>query len=151
MNREALAKQLRIDEGIRLLAYKDSRGFWTVGVGHLLAQLGHDGMQITHVEVERLLDEDISKALMGCIKIWPNFDKLPEEAQQVLCNMCFNLGEFHLKLFVSMIDAVKKQQWLRVAHEMRTSRWHEQVGARADRLIARIMALVPPSPHKGEM
>lgn len=150
MNRKALAAQLRIDEGKRLQTYKDSRGFWTIGVGHLLPH-GHDGMTISEAQCAQYLDDDISTALMGCLKIWPGFDALPEEAQEVLCNMCFNLGELRLKLFPQMIDAVKKRQWLRVANEMRTSRWALQVGDRSKRLIARIMALVPPSPHRGEM
>jgi lysozyme len=58
--------------------------------------------------------------------------------QRVLANMCFNLGISRLKGFVRMLSALRRKDFAAAAREMRSSKWAEQVGARAERL-ARLM------------
>ncbi len=48
---DALKRELRRDEGERLMPYRDSLGYWTVGVGHLL----------TGNELERFVDQATGK------------------------------------------------------------------------------------------
>ena len=64
-----------------------------------------------------------------------------EEAQEVIVNMCFNMGAPRLSKFKKFIGGVNAGDWNTAAVEMMDSRWAKQVGVRADRLRDRIKAL----------
>jgi lysozyme len=55
---EAGIKALEAREGVRLKAYPDSRGIWTIGVGHTGGDV-HPGAVITPAEVDILLKRDL--------------------------------------------------------------------------------------------
>jgi lysozyme len=145
MNEEQFAVQISLDEGKRLMPYKDTRGYLTVGVGHLVRPVDNvkEGQAITDEKCQQLLNQDIDAALLACHRLIPTFDTLPEAAQQVLANMAFNLGELRLRQFVNMLAAAEQHQWLRMVVHMRESAWYYQVTHRAQRLINEIMTLVP--------
>lgn len=46
-------------EGLRLMAYQDVKGVWTIGYGH--TKTAREGMVITKMEAEALLREDLSE------------------------------------------------------------------------------------------
>lgn len=46
-------------EGVRLTAYQDSKGVWTIGYGH--TQDVHNGDRITQYQAEQFLREDLAK------------------------------------------------------------------------------------------
>lgn len=55
---------LEAREGVRLAAYRDSRGVWTIGVGHTSMAgppVPVHGMVLTHDEVDALLTKDLAK------------------------------------------------------------------------------------------
>jgi GH24 family phage-related lysozyme (muramidase) len=139
---EVLAAQLKVDEGTLLQAYIDRAGGLTVGVGHQVRPQDHlrRGQRISTAHVEALLTADIHTALRLCRDLWPAFDTFPEEAQQVLANMAFNLGP-RLGRFPALRAAISRHDWRAAAVAMRRSRWAHQVGPRAKRLIARMRAL----------
>ena len=66
---------------------------------------------------------------------------VPEEAQQVIINMTFNMGAPRLSKFKKFIAGVNAGDWNTAAVEMMDSRWAKQVGNRAIRLRDRIQAL----------
>ncbi len=45
-------------EGVRLSAYQDVRGIWTIGVGHTGKDV-HEGLTITRAEADNLLQMDL--------------------------------------------------------------------------------------------
>lgn len=47
-------------EGLRLTAYQDSVGVWTIGYGH--TRTAREGMKITEPEAEALLRDDLADA-----------------------------------------------------------------------------------------
>ena len=53
----------------------------------------------------------------------------------------FNLGYPRLSKFKGMKRGVDSQDWNQAADEMVDSRWYRQVGARAERLEARMRAI----------
>jgi lysozyme len=53
---------------------------------------------------------------------------------RVLQNMAFNLGIDGLLGFKNTLSAVKAKNWAAASQGMLSSRWAEQVGARAQRL-----------------
>ena len=135
-DREKLKQELRRDEGLRLEAYKDTVGKWTIGVGHLLG----DSMRmekITIAEAMALLERDVldaEDALDASVPFWKTLDPV---RQRVLVNMSFNLGG-RLAGFVNFKVKLAKGQFIEASAEMLDSKWAKQVGARAERLAKTI-------------
>ena len=68
----------------------------------------------------------------------PYFEDFPDEVQEILVNMMFNMGRPRLSKFKKMNAALKKEDWIEAAKEGRDSRWHKQVTKRAERLMTRL-------------
>ena len=92
--------------------------------------------------MRRLFNLDIIVTLEDCTRLFPDFAELPEEAQLIIANMCFNLGFPRLYKFKKFIEAVNVRDWQAAADEMVDSRWHDQVPNRAKRLVGRMRNLV---------
>lgn len=123
---ENLKEQLVRHEGLRLTVYDCPAGYQTIGVGRNL-----EGKGITEEEAFYLLSNDIdyfTEQLKNNID-W--FDEIPEEKQNVLINMAFNLGVSGLLNFKNMLLAVKEKRWIDASTEMLDSKWAKQVGNRA--------------------
>lgn len=130
-----IEKELIDEEGLRLEAYKDSLGNWTVGVGHLMKS---DCGRITLKQAGLWLFEDIQIARQECIKNIPCWADLNEERQYVLISMMFNMGATKLKGFKKMLLALNNGAYSIAAKEMLDSLWAKQVKGRATKL-AKIM------------
>jgi len=78
------------------------------------------------------------KFLDDCRILYPDFDDLPEEVQQIVANMMFNMGRPRLSKFKGMKRGVDAQDWNAAADEMVDSTWYRQVTNRADRLVERM-------------
>ena len=76
--------------------------------------------------------------LKDCKTLYNDFDELPEEAQQIIANMMFNMGLTRLRKFKGMKAAVDSRNWNKAADEMVDSRWYNQVTNRAKRLVKRM-------------
>ena len=143
MNVEKLREQLKIDEGCVYEIYNDHLGYPTFGIGHLVRESDPEngspiGTKVSEDRVADAFDDDIEIVLSDCITLYPDFEDLPEEAQQIIANMMFNLGRPRLSKFVGMKRGVDAKDWDSAADEMVDSRWYRQVGARADRLVNRM-------------
>ena len=146
MNIDKLREQLEIDEGVVYEIYLDHLGYPTFGIGHLVKEAdpeaGWDvGTAVTESRCIKAFESDIESVLSDCYKLYEDFDDLPEEAQQIIANMMFNLGYPRLSKFKGMKRGVDSQDWNQAADEMVDSRWYRQVGARAERLEARMRAI----------
>lgn len=132
MNKDRLRQDLLRDEGVRLLAYRDSVGLWTIGCGHLLGAKPRMS-EITLDEMHALLDYDMDLAEARLKGMVPSYPDLDEVRQRALVNMAFNLG---LKLtgFAHFLDAVEKKDWPRASLELADSLWAKQVGQRSVRI-----------------
>ena len=146
MDVEKLKEQLQIDEGCVYEIYNDHLGYATFGIGHLVIESDPENGQTvgTPVSKDRVTDafnSDIKTVLSDCEKLYSDFENLPEEAQQVIANMMFNLGYPRLSKFRGMKAGVDARDWNLAAEEMVDSRWYAQVGKRAERLVDRMRAL----------
>lgn len=77
----AASRYIAAHEGRRNKPYKDSKGKWTVGIGHLITD---DGLkrELTDQEVDELFAKDLAaKESSARAKLGEAFDKLPEQAQ----------------------------------------------------------------------
>ena len=138
-----LRKQLEIDEGVKYEIYKDHLGYPTFGIGHLVtdtdAEFGCDvGTSVSEQRVEEAFKKDVQIVIKDCEILYPDFNELPEEVQQIIANMMFNLGRPRLSKFKGMKGGVDNQDWNGAADEMVDSRWYRQVGKRAERLVERM-------------
>lgn len=137
MDEMRLHQELIRDEGIVLNAYKDSQGFWTIGIGHLL---GNEKRMITITPNESvaLLQIDIQVALGVAKDSIPKFDTLDDVRQRALVNMAFNRGN-HMKTSSTLTPAINKaidaNDWSLIEAAGINSQWAQQVGNRAKRLL----------------
>lgn len=131
MNAAKLATQLEIDEGKRARIYTDTVGKVTVGVGRNLSD-----RDLFPDEIALMLKNDIASVERDLDRALPWWRELTEARQNVLGNMCFNLGIDRLKGFVNTLTLIRARRYDAAAAEMLNSTWAKQVGARATRLAA---------------
>lgn|SRR5574341_210531 len=143
--RDLLARLLKRDEGCNLEPYKDSLGYWTIGVGHLIdrrkgGQLPSwiKSFPITQDEADHLLDTDIMEAEGKLSDVWPPYEGQPELVKVVLVSMAFQLGIMGLMGFQRTLMAIEEKRWKDVGQGMRSSQWFKQTPKRAERLARTI-------------
>ena len=146
MDVDKLRKQLEIDEGVVHEIYLDHLGYATFGIGHLVRDTAPEngwvvGTAISESRCIEAFESDIVGVLSDCEILYPDFGDLPEEAQQIIANMMFNLGRPRLSKFKGMKAGVDARDWERAADEMVDSSWYRQVTNRADRLVVRMRSL----------
>jgi lysozyme len=146
MNLELLQEQLAIDEGIKFEIYLDHLDLPTCGIGHLVLESDPEygepvGTPVSEERVTELFQQDCAIVLEDCQILYPDFDDLPEEVQQIVANMMFNMGRPRLSKFKGMKRGVDARDWNAAADEMVDSGWYRQVTNRADRLVNRMRAL----------
>ena len=146
MDFEQLREQLEIDEGVKYEIYNDHLGYATFGVGHLVLESDEEhgsplGTPVSESRVIEAFEQDCENVLRDCDILYEDFADLPEEAQQVIANMMFNMGRPRLSKFKGMKRGVDARDWNAAADEMVDSAWYRQVPKRAKRLVRRIRAL----------
>lgn len=86
-------KQLAAREGIRTHAYRDTRGIWTIGVGHTSAAGPPDVSEGTTLTLQQVLDlfaKDVAQyenAVNRAIKV-----DLTQNQFDALVSICYNIG-----------------------------------------------------------
>lgn len=143
MNIQQLRKQLEIDEGVKYVIYLDHLGLPTFGIGHLVTKTDPEsgqavGTSISKERVAECFDMDVQSVINDCNKLYKDFEDLPEEVQQIIANMMFNMGYTRLSKFKGMKRGVDSKDWNQAADEMVDSRWYRQVTNRANRLVERM-------------
>ena len=86
---------LKEHEGLRLKAYQDTGGVWTIGYGHTSAAGGmkvYPGLTITRAQAEQLLKDDLARMTYPVIKRLVKVD-LTQGQFDALCSFIYNLGE----------------------------------------------------------
>lgn len=144
---------LRYDEGKKNSLYKDTLGFWTIGVGHLVTKDPSvavarqildkkfkrvTGGTLTDAEVESLFNEDIEVTIRGIMNskfLAPIYTKLDCARQSALINMCFQMGVSGVEGFRNSMSYISAGQWDKAAANLKQSKWYKQTTNRANRVI----------------
>jgi lysozyme len=150
LDRAKLLAQLIKHEGKKAKVYKDSEGILTIGVGFNLERaeakksieaLGLDfekvksgKQELSQEQITKLLEQDANAAIANCKVVFPKFVELSDVRQRVLVDMMFNLGKGRFSKFEKMIAAVKKNDFVTAADEMKSSKWYAQVKDRGKTL-----------------
>jgi len=124
-----IATALMKDEGTRNKPYKCPAGKLTIGVGRNIEDNG-----LREDEILLLLNNDIKASYRELARDVQGFTNLDEVRQNILVNMCFNMGWPTLKYFKKMFKAIQNEDYQEAARQMLDSKWAKQVGIRADRL-----------------
>tara|TARA_R100001086_G_scaffold222558_2_gene140140 strand:- start:878 stop:1327 length:450 start_codon:yes stop_codon:yes gene_type:complete len=146
MNVEQLRDTLKVDEGCVNSIYLDHLNLPTLGIGHLINEWDEEygkpvGTPVSEERVNELFEKDVQVTIEECEQLFGNFQELPEEVQQILANMMFNLGRPRLSKFRKLCKAVAERNWQECAAQMHDSKWRTQVPNRAERLISRMKAI----------
>ena len=122
---------------------KDHLGYPTFGIGHLIldsdAEHGQDtGTAVSEERVAEAFEADLVSVLSDCESLYGDFGDLPEDAQEIIANMMFNMGRPRLSKFKGMKRGVDARDWNAAADEMVDSAWYRQVPNRAKRLVEKM-------------
>ena len=133
--------QLKRDEGMSLVPYKDSRGFTTVGVGHNLDAnpLPDLTFPISEAQAAQILGRDVERVSRLLVQALPWVTTLDDARLGVLQNMSFNMGVNGLLGFCNMLSYMEKGVYAYAAQEMSNSKWYTQVEDRAKRLVQQML------------
>ena len=116
-------------EDFRNFPYEDSVGKLTIGVGRNLDDRG-----LSDEEVRYLKKNDMCHVKRECLNL-PYWESLNGPRKLVVADMVFNMGFRRFKGFVRTNAALERGDWVEAASEMVDSRWYEQTGRRARKLV----------------
>lgn len=121
-------------EGLRLEAYRDVGGVWTVGYGHtgpdLLA-----GLKISQADADALLRADLSAAV-ACVNR-AVMEEISQPQFDALVDFCFNVGRGNL-LQSNLLRCVNRGEFESAAAQFLL--WVNAGGKRIDGLVRRRQA-----------
>lgn len=137
MNRDLLNARLSIEEGRRRVAYLDSQGILTVGIGHNCVAhpvpgVAKPGDTITDEQIDALFEQDVDAACADLDAHLPWWRSLDDARQNVMVDLCFNMGITVLKTFKNTMGYMAAGDWKNAEAGLDRSLWHRQVGKRAD-------------------
>jgi len=161
MNLECLSKHLAFEEGRKPHAYQDHKGYWTIGIGHLIdarrggkfpdhirkaiADYARQNAEdlLIHGLPDQIIDQLHEHDLEGAITDLDNnvswWGDLPDNVQDALAAMCFQLGWPSLSGFKKMWAALKARDYDTAAREALDSKWGKvDTPARAGRVAMMI-------------
>lgn len=124
-----LLNLIRKHEGFRASAYRDTRGYLTIGYGRLID--ARRGGGITRQEAEFLLAGDTKRAEATVRALYHGADGFTAARYNALVSMAFNLGRGGMRRFTNMSAAIACNDWELAADEALNSVWAGQVPARA--------------------
>lgn len=126
---QKLIELIKRAEGLRLKPYRDTVNVLTIGYGRNL-----DAVGISEGEAMILLVNDIANAIEDVNYRLPWVKTLDQVRQDVLYEMCFNLGVQGLMGFTNTLRFIEAHEYAKAAENMLKSKWAAQVKGRANRL-----------------
>lgn len=140
MNFEKLKAQLIIDEGKKNRLYKDTKGHWTIGIGHNL-----DANGLSDAAVDFIFNEDIGKFAIDLDKQLPWWRDQPDHVQDVLMNLCFNMGIYGIIMFHKFLTYLQAGDTSAAAGELINSVAYTEEPNRINRLASILRTGVEPN------
>ena len=128
MRHKQIVADLKRHEGLKLHAYQDHLGYWTIGYGRLIDKARGGG--ISKDEAEMLLEHDIDR-VASRLQNERGFRLAPDSVKRALVHMGFQLGTAGLLGFRRMWAALERRDYEQAAEEALDSRWAEQTPNRA--------------------
>ena len=124
-----LIKAVKLSEGFRDKVYKCTEGYDTIGYGFAIKDLIMD-----EDIAETILERKLTSLIKRIHAKFPFVEDLPEEAQEVVYEMCYKLGLAGFSKFKKTIQFLRLGNYEACSSEMLDSRWARQTPNRAKRL-----------------
>lgn len=140
-NKKRLAlftRLIQLEEGRKLVAYKDSLGHWTIGDGYNLEAHGYSpdechGMTWTSEQADAATSDEIQSVLAELDRRWPKWRDLDEVRQAAIVSSVYQLGAPGASKFFATIHAIQEHDFETAANQMLASLWAKQTPARVKR------------------
>lgn len=139
---EVLSKMLRYEEGYKLVEYLDSKGYPTIGIGHLITPydqrtfvMKNGKLTITDQQAEELFKKDIADSIIAA-KMWLGvyWDLLSINRQAVVVGMAFQMGKGALEDFGPTRQHIIRGEWKDVAEHFLGTKWYKDTPVRVKRM-----------------
>ncbi len=128
--RDTLIEDIKMEEGYRSSVYLDTLEKPTIGYGFLI-----DSLELQEDICQLILMRKLEKLIKTIKFNFKWFDDMPEKVQDVVINICYQLGVSGFSKFKKTIQFMKNKQWDKASVEMLDSKWaREQTPQRALRL-----------------
>ena len=124
-----LLEAVKLSEGFRDRVYKDTLGIDTIGYGFAIKDLVLDE-DISEIILRRKLDKLVDRVN----KRFALLSDLPIEAQDVIYEMCYQLGITGVSKFKKTLAYLENFEYKMASKEMLDSKWARQTPNRAKRL-----------------
>ena len=124
-----LLEKIKEHEGFVEHVYDDSLGIPTIGYGFAIKDLVLDEDIAEEILIRKL--EKLKRNANARFK-W--LEDMPQEVQEVVLNMCYQLGVTGVSKFRKAISAMQEGEWSEAADEMLDSLWARQTPNRAKEL-----------------
>jgi len=138
MSYEKLAESVKLSEGFRNKIYQDTEGFDTIGWGHKVVHTDPflPDKEYTEEELQEVFDKDLGRAINQAkqLMVENGVHSLPDTAEHVLSEMCFQLGKYGVAKFKNMWKCLEEGNFIGASFEMLDSRWNKQTPNRCKKL-----------------
>ena len=131
-----LIEAVKLSEGFRDKVYKDTLGIDTIGYGFAIKDL-----VIDEDIAEIILRRKLEKLVQDTNRRFSFLKDLPEKAQDVVYEMCYQLGITGVSKFKKTLAYLENFEYKMASKEMLDSKWARQTPNRAKKLSDVIKSL----------
>ena len=125
---------IKVHEGLRLDKYMDSRGFPTIGYGHLIEPGESMPNRISQQKADELFDEDYTHHKAAAMRI-PGYDRANAMQKAALIDLTFNMGPAWADGFPKFKQAFAAGNYEQAGNELIDSAYYGQVGRRGPTIV----------------
>ena len=132
----SLLEQIKLHEGFRPTVYQCTQGYDTIGYGFAIKDL-----ELTKDIAEQILVKKVAELESKISKKFEWYHTAPQEAKEVVINMCYQLGLSGFSKFKKTIYLLETEQYEEASVEMLNSLWAKQTPIRAKELSEIVRSL----------
>ena len=121
-----LIQRIKKHEGYRSTPYKDHLGHETIGYGFKVSSLS-----LSRRACDVIIDDYICKMIPKVDLAFPWLSRIHEDAQDVVYEMCYQMGLRGFSKFKITIALLKEEKYHKAGEEMLDSKWASQTPERA--------------------
>ena len=133
---KSLIKKIKEHEGYRASVYQCTEGYDTIGYGFAIKDL-----ELTEHIADQILMKKLSELNLKIIDRFEWYFTSPQKVQDVVVNMCYQMGLSGFSKFKKTIYYLETEQYEEAADEMLDSLWHKQTPNRSKELSDIIRSL----------
>jgi len=124
-----LLDNIKSSEGFRSKVYQCTEGHDTIGYGFAIKDL-----VLSRDICDTILEAKVSELKLRIQQKFPFISDLPDEVQNVVIEMCYQMGVSGFSKFKKTISLLESKEFLSASKEMLDSRWAKQTPNRAKKL-----------------